>query len=342
LHLDERVQYFLAGSQLTHDTVHVERSPGVPEPIDFDATPIVDISTSSKDPTPAQLRRLADGERVEAVLGERYRLRRVLARGGMATVYLARDLREARDVAVKILDFDGGDRWAIRQFAREARLGARIHHPNVVEVFDIGSTCAGVVYMVMERLVGSDLGTIADRRRLSWGWTRHMMTQVCAGVGAIHAAGFVHCDLKPGNCFYVRRSARLKVLDLGIVTPEHRRPDDTSGLVGTPQYMAPEQARGEPIDRRADVYAAGVLVCELMAGRPPFTGSSPREILLEQLHSEPPRLSALAEGLRVPPGLDEIVARALAKDRRDRFSTIGEFADAIARVDLPRARRRGS
>ena len=255
----------------------------------------------------------------------------------MGSVYYGEHLALARPVAIKILDAAEQDwSWAIARFMREARLAAKVRHRNIVDIYDFGSTPNGVVYIVMEVLHGRDLRAVVKHHRLNWAWSRYLMKQICAGIEAIHRVGVVHRDLKASNCFYVERNSVVKVLDFGIATTEsigRERPDDgIRSIVGTPEYMAPEQIRGAPADRRSDVYAAGILLCELLTGRAPFSGRTAEEVFDLQLHATPPRLTELAADLVVPPGLDGVLARALAKEPRRRFQSMSELATALDRA----------
>jgi serine/threonine-protein kinase len=270
------------------------------------------------------------------VLDDRYQIESLLGHGGMGMVLLAFDLRCHRRVAIKILDIEDADyHWGLEQFLREAQIAASVHHRNVVSVHSYGSTAEGVIYMAMEHLRGHDLESFVQNRPLSWRWTRYMMRQVCAGLAAVHRAGIVHRDVKPSNCFYVQTSAVVKLLDFGVAMSSCERP---TMIVGTPEYMAPEQMRGHPVDPRADVYAAGVLLCKLLTGRTPFRGETPEAIFDQHLHAEPPTLRRLAPNIEFPEGIDAVVRRALSKQPADRFSTIIEFDAAVSRLEHPTER----
>lgn len=313
------MEYLLAGSEFSIDVVWPPN-----------AKPRVRYPGPSHD----DFERLARGELAELILADRYRLERRLGRGGMGSVYFGRHLALGRPVAIKVLDAEEQEwSWAVARFMREARLAAKVRHPNIVDVYDFGSTPDGVVYIVMEALLGRDLRAIIKYNRLNWTWARYLMLQICAGIEAIHRAGVVHRDLKASNCFYVEQSRVVKVLDFGIATIEQLGPDDPKRtIVGTPEYMAPEQIRGAPTDRRADVYAGGILLCELLTGRTPFRGRTAEQVFDQHLHAPPPSLAALAPDVSVPPGLDAVLARALAKEPRKRFQSMRELAMAIEQV----------
>ena len=252
----------------------------------------------------------------------------------MGRVFVARDLGLERSVAIKVLDVPDVDRgWAVRRFLAEAQLAARARHANVVKIYDFGSTSEGLVYIVMEHLVGRDLRAIVRQGGLGWRWTRHIMRQICWGVGAIHRVGVVHRDLKASNCFFVERNASVKVLDFGVATLSSAELSGPSDVVGTPEYMPPEQIRGEPVTAMADVYAAGVLTYELLTGRTPFHSPSVEEVFDMHLHAAPPSVSERPNVMRVPRGLDDVLGRALAKDPSRRYPSMEAFAAALERAD---------
>ncbi|MFO7564865.1 MAG: serine/threonine-protein kinase [Enhygromyxa sp.] len=334
------MKYRLSGSNLVADVVY-------PTAVRATKTEPIELEEGAEaGPNHEALARLARGEGEPVVLAGRYRLLRQLGSGGMGTVFLAEQLDcRRRRVAVKVLDSSSRD-WcrAIDRFLWEARLAARIRHPNVVEAHDYGSTPEGVVYMVMELLEGRDLrAIIRDNGGLSWRWTRYVMRQVCAGINALHQVGVVHRDLKSSNCFYLRRTGAIKIIDLGIATFEdplvNAPGDDDRSVVGTPEYMAPEHIRGTPVDRRADVYAAGVLVYELLTGRVPFHGRTTEEVFEQQLRHPPPPLTWLDPNAVVPERIDEVLQKALAKRPRDRYANMSEFIEALDGLGEVGARR---
>ena len=288
--------------------------------------------------THAQLRALAEGSRTEPlVLAERYRIDRCLGKGGMAQVFRGRLLSLGRPVALKILDDERGHRDnGLARFMAEARIMARLSHPNVAEVSDFGSTREGVVYMAMELLDGEDLNALLRREGpLPWPPARELMLQICAGLAAGHATGVIHRDLKPANCYCTPTG--VKLLDYGIAAKlrapdrDDRRLTEQGRVVGTPEYMSPEQARGDEVDERSDVYAAGILLGEMLTGRVAFEGKSSAGVIAAQIYEPAPRLRELApEGVEIPPRLERIYARALSKDPAARFASIDELAEALA------------
>jgi serine/threonine protein kinase len=281
--------------------------------------------------------RLERGEIESLCLADRYRIGRWLGRGGMAIVFRGETLDLGHSVAIKILVEPEVERSAaVSRFLREARLSTRIHHENVVEVVDYGSTPEGLVYLAMELLRGEDLRALIAQndRGLPWARVRALMLQICEGLAAVHDAGIVHQDLKPANCFRVvgEGGERIKLIDFGVATTIADREAPTL-IVGTPRYMSPEQARGVPVDVRSDVYSAGIILCELLTGRVPFTGT-PIAVLAAQLDELPPTLQALApEGTRIDPAIQAIYERTVAKEPALRFSSVRELAAAIRAVE---------
>ncbi len=276
------------------------------------------------------------------VLGGRYRVRRLLGEGGMGRVFLATDLREKRDVAVKVLTDERPIPKAEERFIREARSTEKINHPNVVAIFDIGHSPRGGLFFVMEYLEGEELADTLEREeRLPWMRARDIALQVCSALQAAHEKGIVHRDLKLENCFRVERDGQpdfIKILDFGVAKllgpdPEGSgRLTNTGATLGTPVYMAPELCRGKDIDHRVDVYALGVMLYELIAGYPPFQGEAFLDVALMHMNDPPPPLSHQVPPGTLPVGLEAAIMRALAKAREDRFPTMAAFARALRKV----------
>jgi len=312
------MEYRLGRSQLKDDVVYGPRAPGIPHPIQRADTPIMGLD---------------DSPSADSLFDGRYELGAQIGSGGMSRVHAARDTRTGREIALKILDVpDHQLRWAIERFVRGARIATQVRHTNVVSILDHGASPSGAVYIALERLSGRDLGELLAERRLSWRWTRHMMAEICAGMNAIHEAGFVHCDLKPNNCFFVETSARVEILDFGLATVAARRPPSAL-LLGTPAYMAPERIRGEALDRRADVYAAGVMLYEMLTGERPFDGEQPTVVFDQHLHTPPPTIDVDATRFPTPPAVNEVIIRALAKRRDDRFADMDALWTALERLE---------
>ncbi|HWB77684.1 MAG TPA: serine/threonine-protein kinase [Nannocystaceae bacterium] len=272
----------------------------------------------------------------------RYEVEAEIGHGGMATVYRGRHKTIDKPVAIKVLDGAiEGLPDAVERFLQEARVTSRVIHENVVEVNDFGVTADGVVFSVMELLQGETLGDLVDAEGpLPPARACAIMLQICSALQAAHTHGIIHRDLKPDNCFRTPRTSNpdfIKVLDFGIarITPEAshtvraaaRARTEVGCIVGTPDYMAPEQARAEPFDHRVDVYAAGGLFFELLTGRKPYEGSCAAEQLAAHLHSPVPDPGALVPALC--PALRDVVRKAMAKDADDRHPSMAALAQDI-------------
>lgn len=247
-----------------------------------------------------------------------YEVKQFIGKGGMGAVYEARHVALDRPVAVKFLPFErcAGDHAFADRARREARLLSRLQHPNIVTVFDFGTTAAGDLYFTMELVNGETLSRRLRRSRLNLGESIALLRQVCAAVGHAHHAGVVHRDLKPSNIL-ITGDGRVKVVDFGLavmaVQPEEEKLTHSGVAVGTFDYSAPEQMQGREVDTRADIYSLGVIAYELL------TGEVPRGAF------DPPSLRRTA----VDPGFDPVVVRALQTDRERRFATVEEFQEAL-------------
>jgi eukaryotic-like serine/threonine-protein kinase len=280
-------------------------------------------------------------------IGGRYFIRRQIARGGMGAVYEAEHVGLDKRVAVKfILDRFGDDREALHRFHREARTASRIGHANIVDITDIGEAEDGRSFLVMEYLEGSDLGQVLrETGRMEPSRAVHIVEQVLRGLAAAHAEGIIHRDMKPANVFLTERggvSDFVKIMDFGIskvvaARGERVRLTDTGVAMGTPIYMAPEQAEArQDLDHRVDIYAVGVMLYEMLAGTPPFNAGS--YVAMVQLHvsAAVPPLGERRPDL--PRELVRAVHRALEKEPDRRFRDALEFAGALPSVESLRAR----
>ncbi|MDQ7028871.1 MAG: protein kinase [Ardenticatenia bacterium] len=263
------------------------------------------------------------------VLDRRYRLTERIGEGGMAEVYRGIDLRLGREVAVKVLRPQyAGDQKFLERFLQEARAMASFSHPNIVNVYDVGRE-GRRYYIVMEYVPGTDLRRFLQQRgQLPVREALEIARQIAAGVGAAHRKGIVHRDIKPGNVL-ITPTGEAKVADFGIaraMTATHHLTEP--GVVwGTTAYLSPEQIRGEAATPASDVYAIGVVLFEMLAGRPPFQGEDHVAIALQHLNESPPRLSQLNP--RVPPSVERLVERMLSKDPAQRFATADDVASVI-------------
>jgi serine/threonine-protein kinase len=271
------------------------------------------------------------------LLGSRYEIGEVLGYGGMAEVHLGRDVRLGREVAVKVLRADlARDPSFQTRFRREAQAAASLNHPAIVAVYDSGEDAAingATPYIVMEYVEGRTLRDILKAEgRLMPRRAMEIVADVCAALDFSHRNGIVHRDVKPGNVM-INRVGAVKVMDFGIaraVADAGATVTATAAVIGTAQYLSPEQARGENVDARSDVYSTGCLLYELIAGHPPFTGDSPVAVAYQHVreHAPPPSSS----NPDVPPELDAIVMKSMAKNPANRYQTAAEM-----RADLVRA-----
>ncbi|MCH9686194.1 MAG: SUMF1/EgtB/PvdO family nonheme iron enzyme [Deltaproteobacteria bacterium] len=304
----------------------------------------------SKDPSPEG----QDPPRVEPVTGEhvesllatgldRYALTRLLGVGGMGEVYLGIHRTIEKEVAVKVLAYQHRHDPSLNgRFLEEAKAASKIRHDHVVDITDFGHSPQGCSYFVMEYLQGEDLAaTLSREGPLPWTRARHLVLQLLSALQAAHDLGIVHRDIKPANCLRSKKRDDpdfIKVLDFGIArvsgpTSDGPRLTKAGTIMGTAEYMAPEQARADEVDARTDLYAVGVMLFEMLTGTLPFAGKAPVEILSKHLFHEPPRPSEIASNNAFPPEFDNIILRALAKDPAERWSSAEHMAEAIEAVD---------
>jgi eukaryotic-like serine/threonine-protein kinase len=271
------------------------------------------------------------------LLGGRYELDGIVGRGGMAEVYRARDIRLDRIVAIKTLRADlARDQIFQARFRREAQSAASLNHPSIVAVYDTGEDMATglpVPYIVMEFVDGRTVrDLLQDGHRLLPERSLEIIDGVLRALDYSHQAGIVHRDIKPGNVM-VTRNGDVKVMDFGIaraMSDAQATMTQTAQVIGTAQYLSPEQARGERVDSRSDLYSTGCLLYELLTGRPPFTGDSPVAIAYQHVRENPVPPSRVDPD--VPAWADAIVLKAMAKSPADRYQTAADM-----RADLQRA-----
>jgi serine/threonine-protein kinase len=268
---------------------------------------------------------------VGKVLDQRYLVRSRIAHGGMATVYLATDTRLDREVALKVMHAElARDTDFVNRFIGEAKSVARLSHPNIVAVFDQGSD-GHYLYLAMEYVAGRTLRSLlAERGWFPYGDALRIMDPILAGLAAAHRAGIVHRDVKPENVL-LTADGRVKVVDFGLARAQAAtRHTQTGQIIGTVAYIAPEQVTGGTTDFRTDVYAAGVMLFELLTGRQPYSGESPLAVAYAHVNSDVPPPSAFVAGL--PPHLDYLVRAATSRDPRLRPASAEEFLRATRSV----------
>ncbi|MEW6722108.1 MAG: serine/threonine-protein kinase [Candidatus Micrarchaeota archaeon] len=300
---------------------------------------------------------------VGSMLAERYLILEKIGSGGMGNVYLAEDSRLGKKVAVKVLPrYFASQPEVARRFVQEAKLAPRIEHENIIDVTDLGSTQEGVPFFVMEHLKGQDLSeAIIGTGVLGWNsCTKDILMQICRALSAAHAKGIIHRDMKPENVYIVERSdgsVFIKILDFGIAKLIEQAHDEVilegeSGLpaagpratrpgmvMGTPHYMAPEQAAGRAVDHRADIYAVGTLIYEMVTGRVPFDlegrDAEPMHIVEAKKARPAKRPGERFPLLRIPKELEDVMMKALEMDPCERFQSIEELEGALSGVNLP-------
>ena len=270
-------------------------------------------------------------------LSDRYELGETLGFGGMSEVHFARDLLLNRDVAIKVLRADlARDPSFYLRFRREAQNAAKLNHPTIVQVFDTGEaeTDEGPLpFIVMEYVDGETLrdvlranGPVSPRQAMTW------MADVAAAMDFSHRNGIVHRDMKPANVM-IDKAGAVKVMDFGIaraISDSTSTMTQTSTVMGTAQYLSPEQARGIKVDPRSDIYSMGCVLFELLTGEPPFTGDSPVAVAHQHVHEDPPRPSLLRQ--EISPALDSVVLKAMSKNKENRYQSAGDLRADLIKV----------
>ncbi len=289
------------------------------------------MTTSEETPEPKP------AERIGSVLGLRYKLLSLLGEGGIGAVFLAEDLPTGGRVAVKLLKRDvANDPIVLARFEREAVAMQALAHEHIVAPLGYGKSPEGDMCLVMEHVEGETMRSMLKRMKQPplWG-VLEIARQLAAGLTRAHGLGVVHRDLKPENVMVTwlgEGRPRIKILDFGmakLLAPGAGTPLTRKGAVfGTPEYMPPEQAMGQPVDARADQYAYGVMVFEMLAGQRPFKAKNPLEMLQKQIREAPPKLTELVPG--TPPAIEAAVEKMMAKRPDDRFPDVESAAAALA------------
>jgi tetratricopeptide (TPR) repeat protein len=264
------------------------------------------------------------------ILGNRYRIVRELGTGGMAWVYSAEDIKDHREIAVKVLYPQySNDLSYIQRFTREAKLAIKLSSPHIVKVLNYGAD-RDVHYLVMEQVAGEDLKSILRRRgSLPYQETLGIAAQVARALHHANEYGIVHRDIKPENLM-ITPDGTVKVLDFGIARARTLPSITQSGFIGSPYYISPEQAMGEVVDIRSDIYSLGIAMYEMLSGELPFDASSPWSIISQHIANRPPMLAL--GGTDLPSPVEDLVNKALAKNPADRFQTPAEMLAAIEAV----------
>ncbi|MEM7675215.1 MAG: serine/threonine-protein kinase, partial [Myxococcota bacterium] len=279
--------------------------------------------------------------RIGTTLAGRYRLERVIAKGGMGRVYLATQLPLERQVAVKLLVNQRFDAEFRQRFFLEASTCARLVHRHIVTVHDYGEAENGELFMAMEYLDGIPLSKVIQKQvRLPSERACKIALQVCRALRTAHKTGVVHRDLKPGNVIVLTDEDQdgndfIKVLDFGLVKAFEGRSERTDDLtksgtwLGSPRYMAPEQIRCQPVDPRTDIYSLGVILFHMLAGRPPFVGANSMEVLEQHLRDQPPTIAAVLGRSDYAPELEVVVQRCLKKNASERYQSMDELINDL-------------
>lgn len=284
-------------------------------------------------------------EKMDPLVGKtvdkKFHVEERLARGGMANVYRVVHQKTNAVLALKVLSrILVEDLTAVRRFYKEARLAATLRHPNTVRVFDVGNTDDGACYMAMEFLEGHSLGQ-EYRSGISLPVSRvvHVIAQILRSLGEAHEAGLVHRDLKPDNVFLINHYGVpdfVKVLDFGIakaIREESEQLTQTGTVVGTPRYMSPEQAQGKPLDQRSDLYSLGIILYELLAGKPPFNDDIPVRLLMMHINDPPVSLNVIRPDISA--GLCKLVMELLEKEPPQRPSSASDVLERITSLHIP-------
>jgi serine/threonine protein kinase len=263
----------------------------------------------------------------------KYQIVSVIGEGGMGRVYEATDPVIGRRVAIKVISLGVDTPDARVRFFREAQAAGCLSHPNIITIHDIGGDANEAPYIVMEFLEGTDLSHQLRAGTLSVDKKLQIAMEICEGLAHAHEKGIIHRDIKPANIF-VTGQGHIKIVDFGLARGEASDITHTGTILGTPNYMAPEQIRGEGVDQRADIFAVGVVLYELFSGVKPFAGDTVAATIYKVLQTEPPLIHTVDAALS--PALSNVVQRAMAKDKTHRYQTVGALRDALIALSTGR------
>lgn len=275
------------------------------------------------------------------VLAGRYRILELIGEGGMGDVYRATHLKIDKDVAIKVLAPEQMRRpRTVSRFLQEAKAASKIRHENVVDITDYGES-DGSAFYVMEYLAGADLSQVLKKvGRMPWSRIKPICIQLLEALSAAHAAEIIHRDIKPHNCFLTERGGNpdfVKVIDFGIAKlygeGSGEQLTQTGAIIGTSEYMSPEQGMGHELDGRSDLYSVGVIMYRMLTGDVPYRGSNPMAILYQHIHADRIPPSKACPEAEVSPEVDALVLKALSKDREDRFESAEALIEAIEAID---------
>jgi len=319
------------------------------------AAPAAPPSAESRAPSPAVPPfggRTVDFSKLAGMLlDNRYQVAKKIGEGGMSFVYLAQDTNTGEKVAIKILSPALiKDQNAMARLRREAALGGRLAHPNVCHIIRLGETANGLVYIVMPFVQGELLCDRTVRMgRIELAVAAGFVKDMSAGLQVAHELGIIHRDLKPENIMVVTRpdgTERAVVMDFGLakerqVSAEVQKLTATGIVLGTPEFMSPEQLRGKPLDPRTDVYSLAIMTYEMLTGKLPFPGRTQQEIMIARLKGDPIPIRTMRPELNFPAAVERVLAKAMARDADQRYASTVEFGDAFARAaageDVPDA-----
>jgi eukaryotic-like serine/threonine-protein kinase len=290
-------------------------------------------------------------EMVGRVLDGRYRVEMKVGEGGMSFVYLATDLPTRERCAIKVLSAAlSRDANAMARLRREASFGMRLAHPNVCHIIELGETEDGLVYVVMPFVEGEILSDRNNRLgRITLDETVRLVRDMATGLHAAHELRIVHRDLKPENVMVCRRPDGTEyavVMDFGLAkerraSPELQKLTATGIILGTPEFMSPEQLRGRPLDARTDIYSLALLTYEMLTAQLPFQGRTQQEMMIARLRSDPVPLRKMRPDLEFPEAVERVLNKAMARTPDERYQTTVEFADALARAAAPSSSEAG-